>query len=162
MFPIDMHENEAHYYLKMKHIIQNQAKTNRSQSSLPTSISHVFCSSPYRKKRSKTAGVFVVVVFEHLDRFKIRQFQRWHLRRTHGLVGTCLGIHGPGSLVVSDFTLNFSGIFSDGLQPQTTMGTHASFIFRGYNPCIGGLKLYNLHFSWFWGSKVVMQSLKLP
>jgi len=26
-----------------------------------------------------------------------------------------------------------------------------TFIFRGYNPYIGGLKLKTLHFSWFWG-----------
>ena len=32
------------------------------------------------------------------------------------------------------------------------MGTHVSFIFRGYNPYIRGLKP---HFSWFWGPKVV-------
>ena len=45
----------------------------------------------------------------------------------------------PGTFTNQDF----NGISS-------AMGTHVSFIFRGYNPYIG---VQNLHFSWFWGPR---------
>ena len=88
-------------------------QTNRFQSSLPTSISQ------------RTGCVFFF--FEPLHLQNPANFGRWHLRRAHGLVGTCLGIHVRLRVVVSDSYLlclpkktpNI-GYFADGLQPQTS------------------------------------------
>ena len=44
------------------------------------------------------------------------------------------------------------------IQYTSTMGTHGSFIFRGYNPYIG---LRNLHFSWFWGPGYIVSLMYL-
>ena len=144
MFPIDMDENEAHYHLKMKHIIQNQAKTNRSQSFFPTSISHVFKFLPLQNFSVQKQLVFL---FSNIwTGLKSANPPRWHLRRTHGLVGTCLGktrsrVGGSvGRFGLWDLrwnTLNFSGNFSNGVSnhklPWEPMyWGFETFIFHGF------------------------------
>ena len=116
-------------------------------------------SCPHRILAFKNSSCFCFQTFGPVLNQPIRQGGT--SEELMALLERVLEKHGPGSVgpgSVGRFglwdlrwnTLNFSGNFSNGISNhKLPWETHV-------------LGVSNLHFSWFWGPRVVMQSLKLP